>query len=58
MRTQKYDVYLTAEEKRLLLNVLIDKRNLLMAAGKYTDAIDDLIVKITKARPRRHLLSA
>jgi hypothetical protein len=58
MRTQKYDVYLTAEEKRLLLNVLIDKRNLLMAAGKYTDAIDDLIVKITKARPKRHLLSA
>ena len=58
MRTQKYDVYLTAEEKRLLLNVLIDKRNLLMAAGKYTDAIDDLLVKITKARPKRHLLSA
>ena len=58
MRTQKYDVYLTAEEKRLLLNVLIDKRNLLMAAGKYTDAIDDLIVKITKARQKRHLLSA
>ncbi len=58
MRTQKYDVYLTAEEKRLLLNVLIDKRNLLMAAGKYSDAIDDLLVKITKARPKRHLLSA
>jgi len=58
MRTQKYDIYLTSEEKRLLLNALIDERNLLIAAGRYTDAIDDLIVKITKARQKRHLLSA
>ncbi|MBP0969183.1 MAG: hypothetical protein J5744_03460 [Oscillospiraceae bacterium] len=58
MRKQKYDIYLSTEEKRLLLNALIDERNLLIAAGRYTDAIDDLIVKITKARPKRHLMSA
>ncbi len=58
MRKQKYDIYLSTEEKRLLLNALIDERNLLIAAGRYTAAIDDLIVKVTKARPKRHLMSA
>ena len=58
MRTQKYDVYLTSEEKRLLLNALITERNLLIANGKYTDAVDDLFVKITKARQKRRFLSA
>ena len=58
MRTPKFHVYLTTEEKRLLLNALIDERNLLIATGKYTDAVDDLIIKITKARQKRHFLSA
>ena len=58
MRTQKYDVYLTAEEKRLLLKALIDERNLLISKGMFTDALDDLIIKITKARQKRQSLSA
>ena len=58
MRTPKFHVYLTTEEKRLLLNALINERNFLIANGKYTDAVDDLIVKITKARQKRCLLSA
>ena len=58
MRTPKFHVYLTTEEKRLLLNALIDERNLLIATGKYTDAVDDLIIKITKARQKRRFLSA
>jgi hypothetical protein len=58
MRTPKFHVYLTTEEKRLILNALIDERNLLIATGKYTDAVDDLIIKITKARQKRRFLSA
>ena len=58
MRTQKYYVYLTAEEKRLLLKALIDERNLLISKGMFTDALDDLIIKITKARQKRQFLSA
>ena len=58
MRTPKFHVYLTTEEKRLLLNALIDERNLLIATGKYTDAVDDLIIKITKARQKWRFLSA
>ena len=58
MRAQKYDIYLTVEEKRLLLKALFEERNLLIANRKYTDAVDDLIIKITKARQKRRFLSA
>lgn len=58
MRTHKYHVYLKTEEKRLLIKALIDERNLLIANGKYTDAVDELIVKITKAHRKWLFLSA
>ena len=58
MRNRKYHVYLTSEEKRLLLNALIDERNILIAHGMFTDAVDELIIKITKAHRKRPLLSA
>ena len=58
MRNSKYHVYLTSEEKRLLLKALFDERNLLIKRGMYTDAVDDLIIKITKARQKRYFLSA
>ena len=58
MRNRKYHVYLTSEEKRLLLNALIDERNILIAHGMFTDAVDELIIKITKARRKWPLLSA
>ena len=44
MRSKKYHVYLTEEEKRLVIKALIDERNALLATGHYTDAIDDLLV--------------
>ena len=58
MRNRKYHVYLTSEEKRLLLNALIDERNILIAHGMFTDAVDELIIKITKAHQKWPLLSA
>ena len=58
MRTHKYHVYLKTEEKRLLIKALINERNLLIANGKYTDAVDELIVKITKAHRKWLFLSA
>ena len=58
MRNSKYHVYLTSEEKRLLLKALFNERNFLIKRGMYTDAVDDLIIKITKARQKRYFLSA
>lgn len=46
----KYHIYLTAEERRVVINSLIDLRNNLISRGKYTDIIDELIIKFTKAK--------
>ena len=49
----KYHIYLTAEERRVVINSLIDLRNNLISRGKYTDVIDELIIKFTKAKVKK-----
>lgn len=46
-------IYLTAEERRAVINSLIDLRNDLISRGKYTDVIDELIIKFTKAKVKK-----
>lgn len=48
-----YYIYLTAEERRAVINSLIDLRNDLISRGKYTDVIDELIIKFTKAKVKK-----
>ena len=50
---EKYHIYLTAEERRVVINSLIDLRNDLISRGKYTDIIDELIIKFTKAKVKK-----
>ena len=50
MRNPKYHLYLTSNERRTVINSLIDLRNDLISRGKYTDVIDELIIKFTKAK--------
>ena len=49
----KYHIYLTAEERRVVINSLIELRNDLISRGKYTDIIDELINKFTKAKVKK-----
>ena len=49
----KYHIYLTYEERRMLLNNLNDFRNKLIAEGKYTDLLDEVIIKVANAKPKR-----
>ena len=49
----KYQIYLTAEERRVVINSLIDLRNNLISQGMYTDIIDELIIKFTKAKVKK-----
>lgn len=49
----KYHIYLTSEERRAVINSLIDLRNDLISRGKYTDVIDELIIKFTKAKVKK-----
>ena len=50
MRNPKYHIYLTHDERRTVINSLIDLRNNLILQGKYTDVIDELLIKLTKAK--------
>ena len=49
----KYHIYLTYEERRMLLNNLNDFRNKLIAEGKSTDLSDEVIIKVANAKPKR-----
>ena len=42
MKRNKYHLYLSPDEKRMIFQVLFDERNLLISEGKYTDAIEIL----------------
>ena len=49
MRKPKYYVALNAEETRLVLRSLIRMKNRLIAQGRYTDCVDELIAKLAPA---------
>lgn len=49
MKKEKRYLYLNSEETRVVLQSLIDFKNKLQQQGRYTDCVDELIVKITEA---------
>lgn len=53
MRNSYYHPSLTHDERRTVINSLICLKNDLVSQGKYTDAVDELIVKLTKAKVKR-----
>ena len=48
MRKQRYYLRLTNVEHHLILQCLLEYRNKLISQGKYTDGVDELIIKYTK----------
>lgn len=50
MRNPKYHLYLTPNERRTVISSLIDSRNELISQGKFTNVIDELLIKLTKAK--------
>lgn len=53
MRNPKYHLYLTQDERRMIVGSLIELRNHLISVGKFTDVIDELLVKFTNAKVKR-----
>lgn len=47
---KKYYLYLTANERRIILHSLVDMKNKLIKTGHYTDALDEIIIQLTKAK--------
>lgn len=53
MKEAKRIVTLETDEYRILLHCLIHFRNVLIAEGRYTDAVDELLLKMDKCKCRR-----
>ena len=53
MKKNKYHLYLTPDERRTVINSLIDLRNDLILRVKYTDLVDELLIKLTKAKVKQ-----
>ena len=48
MRKRKYYIYLTAEERRYIFTALLSCRNKRIAQGRYTDAVNEVMIKLQK----------
>ena len=53
MMKQKYYLVLNDQEHRLIIESLNQLRNKLIADGKYTDAIDEVLLKIIGAKQKK-----
>ncbi len=55
---RKYYVELNRQEWRLIIEGLNRFRNKLIAAGRYTDAVDEIeiLIKVAKAKPQKSML--
>ena len=53
---QKYYVELNRQEWRLIIEGLNRFRNKLIAAGRYTDAVHEILIKVAKAKPQKSML--
>ena len=53
MRERKYQIYLNNEEYDRVIHSLIGLKNNLLAQGRYTDAVDDVLCKVLSAKKRK-----
>ena len=53
MKEQKYHLYLSDEEYRSLLQSLVRLKNNLIAQDRYTDAVDDILLKALSSKKRK-----
>ena len=53
MKEQKYHLYLSKEEYSEVLQSLIRLKNSLIAQGRYTDVVDDILCKGLSAKKRK-----
>lgn len=53
MRELKYHIYLDDSEYRRVIASLMALKNRLIQQGRYTDAVDDLLIKFSSARKKK-----
>ena len=50
---QRYYLALTTEEWRLMIEPLNNLRNRLVSEGRYTDAVDEVLIKEANAKTKK-----
>ncbi|HIY33497.1 MAG TPA: hypothetical protein IAA24_00015 [Candidatus Eubacterium faecigallinarum] len=53
MKEQKYHLYLSDDEYSRLIQSLIRLKNSLIAQGRYTDGVDDILCEMISAKKRK-----
>ena len=53
MKNQKRYLYLDSEECRIVLASLVRLKNKLIQEGRYTDCVDDMILKVISAPTKK-----
>lgn len=53
MKERKIRIYFNAEERRLLLQSLVELKNQVIQQGGYGDCIDEIIFKVASARVKK-----
>ena len=53
MREEKFHIYLNDDEYRRVMQSLIRLKNSLIAQGRYTDGVDDVLCKVMLAKKRK-----
>ena len=54
MEKKRY-IALDDSEWKIVINALNDLRNSLIRQGRYTDAVDDIMIKVINIKPKRKL---
>jgi len=50
---EKYYIVLNEYERRIIINSLNELRNRLIADGRYTNAVDEILLKIINAKEKK-----
>ena len=53
MIMKKYYIVFDGYERGIIINALNDKRNALIKEGRYTDAVDEVLLKVINAKQKR-----
>lgn len=53
MKEKKYYIALDDFERRVVVNCMNEMRNKLIGDGKYTDALDEVLLKIIRSKQKK-----
>ena len=53
MRTPKYHLYMNNAAYKEIMEALIMKKNELIATGHYTDAINEILINLSRAKQKK-----